>query len=42
MLGGGLSVAAPLLQALRARRDTNASIRMLPFYFLYAVERSLG
>lgn len=42
VLGGSLSVAAPVLQALRAHRDTNASIRMLPFYFLYAVERSLG
>jgi hypothetical protein len=40
-LGGVLSGAAPLLQALRDRKTTANDIRMQPFYFLYAVEHSL-
>jgi hypothetical protein len=39
--GGAISGAAPLLQALRDRRAADNSIRMQPFYFLYAVEQSL-
>lgn len=42
VLGGAISGAAPLLQALRARQTAESAIRMQPFYFLYAVERSLG
>jgi len=40
--GGGLTVAAPMLQALRNRRTANNQIRMQPFYFLYDVEQSLS
>jgi hypothetical protein len=42
MFGGALSAGAPLLQALRDRRDADSSIRMQPFHFLYAVEQALG
>jgi len=42
MFGGVTSVTAPLLQALRNRRDGNSAIRMQPFYFLYDVEQSLS
>lgn len=42
LFGGALSAGAPLLQALRARRDAGSAVRMQPFYFLYAVERSLS
>ena len=41
-LGGGLSGAAPLLQALRDRKIADNDIRMQPFYFLYAVGQSLS
>ncbi len=41
-LGGVLSGAAPLLQALRDRKTAANDIRMQPFYFLYAVEQSLS
>lgn len=39
--GGAVSAGAPALQALRDRRGAARGIRMQPFYFLYAVERSL-
>jgi hypothetical protein len=39
-LGGALSGAAPLLQAIRDRNTASKAIRMQPFYFLYAVQRS--
>jgi hypothetical protein len=41
-LGGALSGAAPVLQALRDRKTANNRIRMQPFYFLYGVEQSLS
>ncbi len=41
-LGGVLSAGAPLLQALRDRQSATQQVRMRPFYFLYAVDRSLG
>jgi hypothetical protein len=42
VLGGALTGAAPLLQALRDRKAAVNDIRMQPFYFLYAVEHSLS
>lgn len=42
LVGGALSVGTPLLQAIRDRRDAGSSIRMQPFYFLYAAEQSLS
>jgi hypothetical protein len=41
-LGGAVSGAAPLLQALRDRRAAARDIRMQPFYFLYSAEHALG
>ncbi len=41
-LGGAFTVAAPVLQALRDHRDAASEVRMQPFYFLYAAERSLS
>jgi hypothetical protein len=41
VFGGALSAGAPLLQAMRDRRDVGSAIRMQPFYFLYAVKQSL-
>lgn len=41
-LGGGVAGAAPVLQAIRDRQASAAAIRMQPFYFLYAIERSLS
>lgn len=38
---GTLAGAAPILQALRDRRDAHNSIRMQPFYFLYRAEQAL-
>lgn len=40
-LGAAGQLVPPLLQALRDRRSAVSDIRMQPFYFLYAVERSL-
>ena len=41
-LGGGISVAAPLLNALKDRTSNAREIRMRPFYFLYKVHQKLG
>jgi hypothetical protein len=41
-IGAVLSGTAPLLQALRGRKTADNDIRMQPFYFLYALERSLA
>ena len=40
-LGGAISGAGPVLQALRDRTAAVRDIRMQPFYFLYAVEQAL-
>jgi hypothetical protein len=40
-LGGAISGAGPVLQALRDRTAAARNIRMQPFYFLYAVEQAL-
>ena len=39
LIGGGLSVTAPVLQVLRDFTDARAQVRMQPFYFLYALKR---
>jgi hypothetical protein len=41
VVGGALSGAAPLLQALRDQRRAEEEIRIRPFYFLYGVQASL-
>lgn len=41
-LGGAISGGVPLLQALRDRRAATLTVRMQPFYFLYATERGLA
>ena len=41
VLGGVVTGALPLLQALRDRNKTQTDIRMQPFYFLYKAERAL-
>ena len=37
-LGSGISVAAPLLNALKDRASSAQEIRMRPFYFLYKLQ----
>jgi hypothetical protein len=41
LAGAGLSIAAPVLQAIRDHRASSAEIRTRPFYFLYGLRRSL-
>jgi hypothetical protein len=42
VVGGALAGIAPILQAVRNRKNTDSEIRMQPFYFLYAAEQSLN
>ena len=42
VVGGALAGIAPILQAVRNRKNTDREIRMQPFYFLYAAEQSLN
>jgi hypothetical protein len=39
--GAALSIAAPVLQAIREHRAADQEIRARPFYFLYGLSRSL-
>jgi hypothetical protein len=40
-VGGGATLVAPFLQALRNRSSADHAIRMRPFYFLYGVNEAL-